>query len=232
MLSRNVSDDNTDAGFPKRTASEDGSGCFWSDTWLFKIHSPTTIPAPSDRRMDGPRWTCPTHTLSLSASDKGGTVSPEPPAPDDPDLEYRPGIDVALTASPEAGYAVQWRGDVNDSSERIVVTMDGNRTLTANFVPHGTLAHLGIASGNSISVPFKSRHAVRFELYRSSGSSSICSPGTSGCTLAATVTKGAVATDAERTASSGTTRPASTGCAGSDAAIAIARSLILPDGAP
>jgi len=208
MLSRNVSNDNTDAGFPKRTASEDGSGCFWSDTWLFKIHSPTIIPAPSNRRMDGPRWTCPTHTLSLSASDQGGTVSPVPPAPDDPDLEYRPGINVALTASPEAGYAVQWRGDVNDSSERIVVTMDGNRTIHANFVPHGTLANLGfVSNGRELVVPFRSRHAARFELYASSGSS--CRPGTSGCTLAATVTMGAAASDAKRDASFGD-RPSGT----------------------
>ena len=203
------------AGFPGAREYHSGPGrCFWSDTWIWKIKSSTATPQASDRAVDGAgnnNNTCPAKALTVKYLDTEGSVSIsppplEPPSDDDPSLKYRHGADVTLTASPSSAYYVQWTGQgipdgIDDKARSIVATMDADRTIHANFVPHGTLANLGIAFDNSISVQFKSRHAVRFELYKSSGS--ICSPGTSGCTLAATVTKGAVATDAKRNASFG-----------------------------
>ena len=182
---------------------------------MFKIQSATAAPAPTDRDIDGPRDVCPTSTLSLKISDRGGSVSISPPPSTGsvPPLTYRPGTDVTLTASPSSAYYAQWTGQgipdgIDAKARSIVVTMDADRTIHANFVPHGTLANLGfVSNGRELVVPFRSRHAARFELYASSGSS--CRPGTSGCTLAATVTMGAAASDAKRDASFGD-RPSGT----------------------
>ena len=187
------------------TGINNGTGCFWSDVWVLAIGP--TAPEPSDRNVDGPSeiyGLCPTRTLTLSASDKGGEVSPEPPAPGDPSLTYRPGIAVTLTATPGADYYTHWteRGGINVKEDSVVVRMNRDRRIAANFVPHGTLENLLVrSSGRELGVPFRSRHAARFELYTSSDSS--CRPGTSGCTLAATVTMGAAASDAKRDASFG-----------------------------
>ena len=53
--------------------------------------------------------------------------------PDKPD--YTSGEVVELTARPDAGWAFDtWSGDASGSTPVISVTMDGNRTVTANYI--------------------------------------------------------------------------------------------------
>ena len=72
-----------------------------------------------------------TYNLTMAASpEEGGTTSPELGA-----HSYTEGTVVDITATPAAGYEFDsWTGDVADAnSASTTVTMDGDKTVTANF---------------------------------------------------------------------------------------------------
>jgi uncharacterized repeat protein (TIGR02543 family) len=71
-----------------------------------------------------------TYTLTTSAAPAaGGTVTRNPDA-----ARYDAGTEVRVTAAPAQGYTfVNWSGASTSSNETVTVTMNGNRTLTANF---------------------------------------------------------------------------------------------------
>lgn len=74
-----------------------------------------------------------TYTLSLVSS--GGVVTKSPDQ-----TTYASGTAVSLTATPTSGYSFSgWTGAATSSSNPIVVTMDGNKTITANYtvIPSG-----------------------------------------------------------------------------------------------
>ncbi len=74
----------------------------------------------------------PLYTLTTDVSPAGGgTVAKDPD-----DAQYRSGTVVALTATPNAGYRFNnWTGGVADpNSITTTVTMDADKTVTANFV--------------------------------------------------------------------------------------------------
>jgi uncharacterized repeat protein (TIGR02543 family) len=68
-----------------------------------------------------------TYTLNITATN--GTVAKNPDQP-----TYDHGTNVELTATPSTGYHfVDWAGDTTSSITPVTVTMDGNKTVTANF---------------------------------------------------------------------------------------------------
>jgi hypothetical protein len=74
------------------------------------------------------------YTLSISMSpDIGGTITPFSGTND-------PGTTVTLTAAPASGYRFDhWSGDASGTLNSIDVTMDGNKSIVANFQEQYTL---------------------------------------------------------------------------------------------
>jgi len=70
----------------------------------------------------------PTHTLSVSVTPSGaGSVSPS-------GGEYESGVQVTLTASPASGYTFDyWSGSASGTIPIVTVTIDSDKSLTANF---------------------------------------------------------------------------------------------------
>jgi len=70
----------------------------------------------------------PTHTLSVSVTPSGaGSVSPS-------GGEYESGVQVTLTASPASGYTFDyWSGSASGTIPTVTVTIDSDKSLTANF---------------------------------------------------------------------------------------------------
>jgi uncharacterized repeat protein (TIGR01451 family)/uncharacterized repeat protein (TIGR02543 family) len=71
------------------------------------------------------------HTLTMAVSPSGGGTTTPPVG----DHDYDAGTVVNITAAPAAGYEfVDWTGDVaNPTSASTTVTMDDDKTVTANF---------------------------------------------------------------------------------------------------
>jgi len=66
----------------------------------------------------------------------GGTVAKNPDKPN-----YDPGENVQVTATASANHTFEaWSGDLTGTANPATVTMDGNKTVTANFVSTQTLA--------------------------------------------------------------------------------------------
>jgi hypothetical protein len=74
------------------------------------------------------------YTLSSSAGPpEGGSVNALP-APNCGESQYAAGTEVELSAVPSAGYYfAYWSGDVSGSANPVTVTMEGDRSVTANF---------------------------------------------------------------------------------------------------
>jgi len=73
-------------------------------------------------------------TLNLSAG-TGGTTDPAPGS-----YTHDEGIEVSLTAIPDSGYRFSgWSGDASGSSNSITITMDSDKSVTANFIKQWTL---------------------------------------------------------------------------------------------
>jgi len=84
-----------------------------------------------------------TYTLSISVSPPGaGSVSPS-------GGEYESGVQVTLTASPASGYTFDyWWGSASGSSPTITITMDSDRSITANFMTQYYLTVASTTGGN------------------------------------------------------------------------------------
>ncbi len=68
-------------------------------------------------------------TYTLSASGTNGSVTKTPEK-----ASYSQGETVTLTATPSTGYSfASWSGDASGTSPSTAVTMDGNKSVTANF---------------------------------------------------------------------------------------------------
>ncbi|MCK4759096.1 MAG: hypothetical protein KAT69_03560 [Candidatus Aminicenantes bacterium] len=68
------------------------------------------------------------YTLYITTGE-GGTTDPEPGIHKD-----APGTDIVVTAIPEGGYQFsEWSGDVTGTENPITITLDSNKSVTANF---------------------------------------------------------------------------------------------------
>ena len=88
--------------------------------------------------MDGNKlvtasFTQPCYSLSTSVSPSGSvSVDPSPNCGSD---QYTAGTQVQLTANPPPGYNFShWSGDASGSANPTTVTMDGDKSVTANFI--------------------------------------------------------------------------------------------------
>jgi uncharacterized protein (TIGR02145 family)/uncharacterized repeat protein (TIGR02543 family) len=106
-----------------------------------------------------------TYTLTVSADpSNGGSVSR---SPNNANAIYNHGTTVTVTASANTGYKFTgWSGVSTSASANVVVTMDGHKTLTANFeqIPtytvtfsansgSGTVSNRNAQEGNSVILP-------------------------------------------------------------------------------
>ncbi len=105
--------------------------------------------------MDAPKevTACfdPLYSLTVVISpDGGGTVAKDPSQ-----APYRSGTVVNITATANPGYRfVNWTGDVaNPNSATTTVTMDGNKTVTANFIRQYTLTMAVSSAGTGTTTP-------------------------------------------------------------------------------
>ncbi len=89
----------------------------------------------------------PTYTLSVSVSPSGaGSVSPA-------GGQYESGEQVILTASPVSGYTFDyWWGSASGTSPTITITMDSDKSITANFMTQYGLT-IGSTVGGNVSSP-------------------------------------------------------------------------------
>jgi hypothetical protein len=87
------------------------------------------------------------YTLSVSIDPpQAGSVSPS-------DGQYKSGEQVILTASPASGYTFDyWWGSATGSSPTITITMDSDKSITANFMTQYVLTIESTAGGN-VSAP-------------------------------------------------------------------------------
>ena len=76
------------------------------------------------------------YTLTTSASPSaGGSVSTNPGG-----TSFASGTQVTLTATPASGYTFSgWSGDATGTATSVTVTMDSNKTVTANFAVNQTV---------------------------------------------------------------------------------------------
>ncbi|HET9327540.1 MAG TPA: kelch repeat-containing protein [Candidatus Eisenbacteria bacterium] len=89
-----------------------------------------------------------TYVLTAQSSPTaGGTVSKSPDQP-----SYGPGSQVTLTANAAAGYAFTgWSGDASGTTNPLIVTMDGQKNITANFVTYALATSVAPAGSGTVS---------------------------------------------------------------------------------
>ena len=76
-----------------------------------------------------------TYTLTININPSGaGSISPS-------GGEYESGVQVTLTASPASGYTFDhWSGGASGTTSTITITMDSDKSLTANFKTISTVS--------------------------------------------------------------------------------------------
>ncbi len=88
------------------------------------------------------------YTLTIVAG-AGGTTSPAPGT-----YTYAPGTVVSIQALPAAGYRFgNWSGDASGSANPVAITMNGNKSVTANFVRRYTLTITAGTGGTTSPAP-------------------------------------------------------------------------------
>ena len=106
--------------------------------------NPTSILMDGDKTVTA-AFTASQYTFGVSASPvSGGTVGQSPGPP------YAYGAVVTLTATPAAGYTFTgWSGDLGGSLNPAQITIDGNKSVTANFAINTyTLTYTAGANGS------------------------------------------------------------------------------------
>jgi uncharacterized repeat protein (TIGR02543 family) len=115
----------------KLTATANSGYSF--DEWTGDAHgssNPVTITMNGNETVTANFKTKNKYTLTVYVSPSGaGSVTKNPNKP-----FYTPGETVQLTAIPSAGYCFSyWTGDAHGSRNPITITMNSNKTVTANF---------------------------------------------------------------------------------------------------
>ena len=91
--------------------------------------NPLTLTMNSDKSLKANfASTIVKYTLTI-ASSSGGTTNPSPGT-----YSYDSGTSVTITAIPNSGYTFSgWSGDASGTSNPLTITMNGNKSITANF---------------------------------------------------------------------------------------------------
>jgi uncharacterized repeat protein (TIGR02543 family) len=104
----------------------------WSGS-LTGTANPITITMDSNKTITA-NFSLKSYVLTINALN--GSVAKSPSK-----SYYLSGEQVTLTATPNSGYHfVNWSGDLTESINPIVITMDSNKTITANFALNSSLA--------------------------------------------------------------------------------------------
>ncbi len=114
--------------------------------------NPTTITMNSAKSATA-NFTSACYTLTLNAAN--GSISPSPAPNCNNGTQYTSGTTVALTATANSGYNfTTWSGDAGGSTNPTTVTMDGNKSVTANFsvLCYPLMTFVEPGAGGSISV--------------------------------------------------------------------------------
>ncbi len=92
--------------------------------------NPLTITMDADKTVTA-IFTVIQRTLTLNATNGSATAAPNPSTG-----TYDDGTVVTLTATPDAGYVFTgWSGDASGTTNPLNITMDADKTVTANFGP-------------------------------------------------------------------------------------------------
>jgi uncharacterized protein (TIGR02145 family)/uncharacterized repeat protein (TIGR02543 family) len=109
----------------------------WTGTGLTTATKIVTIPVGSiGNRSYEANWTAVYYTLTTTVSpSSGGTVSRNPNQTD-----YMSGTSVTVTAMAASDYTFTgWSGSASGTASSIIITMDGNKALVANFTQPGVV---------------------------------------------------------------------------------------------
>ena len=89
--------------------------------------NPATITMNTNKSVTANFISAPTYTLTTSATNGSITLNPSGGI-------YNTGTVVTVTANPNAGYAfTNWSGNLSGSANPTTITMNGNKSVTANF---------------------------------------------------------------------------------------------------
>ena len=130
--------------------------------------NPTNITMNGNKSVTANFVSVPTYTLTTSATNGSITLNP-------PGGVYTTGTVVTVTANPNTGYAFgNWSGDLSGSVNPTTITMNGNKSVTANFsvLPPGSqnvLFVVGDAASNWGIGLGDSQPPPEFRLHRAGG---------------------------------------------------------------
>ncbi|NLE01073.1 MAG: hypothetical protein GX640_14495 [Fibrobacter sp.] len=104
-----------------------------TDAGVYKVVVTNTVDSVTSREVT--ITVLPTYTLTVNRTSTGGTVAVVKDS-----SVYVSGTNVQLTATPASGYRfVNWTGDTTETANPLVITMNKNRSLTANYRKQYTL---------------------------------------------------------------------------------------------
>ena len=115
----------------------------------------TTVFMDADKTATAIFVEAPPVTLTMAVTGNGSTT------PEVGTHEYPQGTVVDITATPDPGHEFAgWSGDVADAnSATTTVTMNTDKTVTANFVPEGEVALTVQVSGSGTTIPEEGTHS-------------------------------------------------------------------------
>jgi len=115
---------------------------------VYAMNESTVISLPKTTKVEQVLSNQYTLTVTVAPSSAAGSVSKNPNK-----SIYTNGEAITLTASPNSGYTFShWTGDATGSTNPITLTMDVNKTVTANFTQNQYSLTLNIVPAGSGSV--------------------------------------------------------------------------------
>jgi uncharacterized repeat protein (TIGR02543 family) len=132
----------------------------WSGD-LSGTQNPTTITMNSNKNVTATFSQLPVTQYTLTVNTVGqGSVTLNPPGG-----TYNEGTVVTLTAVPASGWQFDnWSGDLSGTANPTTITMNANKTVTANFSEVGTTGTVGITDVYSSTSTSANRRAMPFTM--------------------------------------------------------------------
>ncbi len=115
-------------------------------TYWIRISGYSGATGPYALTITGPACQASNYTLTTAVNPSGsGTITLNPPGG-----SYAPGTVVTVTANNNTGYHfVNWSGDLSGSTNPTTITMNGNKSITANFALNTYTLTTSVAPANS-----------------------------------------------------------------------------------
>ena len=117
--------------------------------------NPVTVTMDANKSVTAGFVAVASTTYTLNTNGANGSVAKTPDK-----ASYNAGETVTLAATPNTGYSfASWSGDLSGSSPSTTLTMDGNKSVTANFTANTYTLAAGGANGSVARAPDKSSYA-------------------------------------------------------------------------